>query len=211
MTNCELIEPYLNRIGLRFIAGDRRSAQPVGVFALHDYVYQIFDKRIRHLPVSHKAKQWIRRWSEANDFQFKAFFSSLDDERTDKVIELMDDFETHLHNPLEMLRMKFMECVDEVPSDIQQVIADLQICSSLAQVAQIQWHGLVKRMPFFSNNMRYNDIVHRYAVYLSGSIFSGNGGTRINKDAEKDLEKYILNFENAFVDWMRKKEQEEQR
>lgn len=98
MTNTELIEPYFKSIGLKFISGDKNSIEPVAVFVLQDYIYQVFNRDIKNIPLKFQAKKLQTDWHKANVQQFTKFFDRLDEERRDRIISLMDDFEVSLHN-----------------------------------------------------------------------------------------------------------------
>lgn len=141
MTNTELIEPYFKSIGLRFIAGNKDSIEPVAVFVLQDYIYQVFNRDIKNIPLKFQAKKMQTDWHKANVQQFTKFFNRLDEERRDRIISLMDDFETSLHNDIEMMRLKVLDCLPVEDEDVQKAVASLQLCNILAQISQMHWGG----------------------------------------------------------------------
>lgn len=148
MTNTELIEPYFKSIGLKFISEDEDSIEPVAVFVLQDYIYQVFNRDIKNIPLKFQAKKIQSDWHKANVQQFTKFFNRLDEERRDRIISLMDDFETSLHNDIEMMRLKVLDCLPVEDEDVQKAVASLQLCNILAQISQMHWEGIVKGSRF---------------------------------------------------------------
>lgn len=205
MTNTELIEPYFKSIGFKFISEDENSIEPVAVFILQDYIYQVFNRDIKNIPLKFQAKKIQTDWHKANVQQFTKFFDRLDEERRDRIISLMDDFEVSLHNDIEMMRLKILDCLPVEDEDVQKAVASLQLCNILAQISQMHWEGMVKGSRFLSVKQHYNDAVRRYSCMLSAGLFGGAGGKEINHKAENELLGFIQNFENKFAKWMTEK------
>lgn len=202
MKPCEVIEPYFEYMGLRLRGGDTRSVIPVSIFCIHDYIYQIFNKDIKPLKLKKEGKKFKNEWDRENHLHFKKFFQAIGPENGDIIISMMDDFEDSLKNSIDLIRYSVMDCVNDVSIEYQQVIASLQVCNILSQVAQDFWMSMVKTTPQLSNKLRYNDVVRKYSSLLSDGIYRGGGGKQLNKKRYDNLLNCIRAFCNELVDWV---------
>ena len=187
MKPCEVIEPYFEYMGLRLRGGDTRSVIPVSIFCIHDYIYQIFNKDIKPLKLKKEGKKFKNEWDRENHLHFKKFFQAIGPENGNIIISMMDDFEDSLKNSIDLIRYSVMDCVNDVSIEYQQVIASLQVCNILSQVAQDFWMSMVKTTPQLSNKLRYNDVVRKYSSLLSDGIYRGGGGKQLNKKRYDNL------------------------
>ena len=207
----EIVEPYYKSLGLQIIKGDGRSMQPLGVFCLHDYIFQLFNKDIRDIKLSHEGNKWKNEWRKANDLHFKKFFMELNDDQRDAIIDIMDDFTEYTQNSVELIRFAVMDCVNDVPVDCQKIIASMQVCNVFAQLAQMRWQEMIKPMRFFSNKLKYNDAVRRYSSLLSDGLYRGQGGKHLNEKAEDRLMTCIDAFDRKYIDWINLRSKDESR
>lgn len=207
MNNVELIEPYFESIGYHFVSGEQGSIEPIAIFVLQDYIYQVFERDIKHIELRHEAKKMRSDWHKANVKQFKVFFSRLDNERSDAIIALMDDFATTLHNEIEMMRLKILDCLPVADYNVQKVLASLQLCNILSQISQMHWVGITKKMSrqILSTKLPCCDAVRKYSCMLSSGLFAGAGGKEIDHKSEDELIALIQNFENKFIRWIEDK------
>lgn len=205
MTNIELLTPYFNNIGIRFVKGDTQSVEPVAVFILQDLIYQTFEKEIRDVPFSHQAAKLKNDWRKANDAQFKHFFHFLKGEREDKIIDLMDDFEDKTGNELMIIKCKIMDGVNGVDFESQKLLASIQLCNLLSQVSDIHWGGMQRKRYGKEVTMRYNRQVRYFTKELSRIVFENAGGKSINRKAEDELIEALASFEKKFCRWIKEK------
>lgn len=209
MKACEIVAPYFEAIGLHLTNGDARSMMPLGVFCMHDYMYQIFNRDIKGLKLKHEGKKFKNEWERENTLQFRRFFLSLDEERKNIIIDIMDDFEGYVSSSIDLIRFCIMDCVNDVPLEEQKIIASLQVCNIMAQVAQNVWVSMVKTTPMLSNKLRYNEIVRKYSALLSDGIYVAAGGKHVNEKHEKRLNGCIQSFCNKLIDWVNSRSKDE--
>lgn len=202
MKACDIIEPYFSSIGLNLKSGDARSMMPLSVFCLHDYIYTTFNKDIRGLNLKHEGKKIKNDWDRENAIHFGRFFKTLDEDRRNTIIDIMDDFDEYLGNSIDLIRFCIMDCVNDVSIECQKILASLQICNILSQVAQNIWVSMIRTAPMLSSKMRYNEVVRKYSALLSDGIYAAAGGKSINKKYEDKLISCIQAFSNKLFDWM---------
>ena len=154
------------------------------------------------MELKREGKKYKNEWERENYLHFKKFFQAIGSERESIIISMMDDFEDSLKNSIDLIRYSVMDCVNDVSIEYQQVIASLQVCNILSQVAQDFWMSMVKTTPLLSNKLRYNDVVRKYSSLLSDGIYRGGGGKQLNKKRYDNLLNCIRAFCNKLVDWV---------
>ena len=199
----KIIEPYFDLLGMRIVKGDTRSIMPLGIFCLHDSIYQIFNKDIKGIKLEHQANKWRNEWRKTNDAQFKKFFLMLDDDQRDAIIDIMDDFENYTQENVEEIRLWVKKCLFDIPKESQEIIASLQLCNVMGHLAAIRWNELfVKRVDKRPRVLPYNEAVIRYSALLSDEIYKKAGGRMMDEDALDELAEAEKRYDTKYINWV---------
>lgn len=143
MTSTEgLVETYLESKDMKRESG--KSLVPLLPLIMMDAQYQLYRKYIHPLQCKHKLKQvkrdWVRSYTEFNRDVFKV----MDGDQTDRLVDLMDNFEEHIQHHIDIAMYAFMECAMECDLETRKVISACLLCNAIAQSAQIVWGDVYK-------------------------------------------------------------------
>ena len=115
----------------------KRDGMPFMPMLLMDAMNMLYEEYIAPMPLKHREKQLRTRWHEAYrhymSFEFLAFS---EDEQTE-LCNIMDDFNAHIHNEVEMFRITIMGKFMQYDTNIRLTLSAILACNALAQSAQI--------------------------------------------------------------------------
>lgn len=170
MKGVDIVEPYLNSIGIRFLAGDKNDYSATTIFLLHDMVYQIVTKKISKIRCTHEAKKARNNWVELVRNQFGRFWMQIQGDRQDIICELMDDFESYTNNQREIFKCKIMDAVSFMSDDDCRNYTDVQLASAYAQMAKRLWERIVDERFRDSSHLAYDEGSIHYAKVIMRDI-----------------------------------------
>lgn len=104
---------------------------------LMDAMNMLYNEYIAPLPLRHREKQLRTRWHEAYKHYIKQEFMAFNDDQKCEICELMNDFEEHINNEVEMFRVASMSKFMAYDTDIRITLSAILACNALAQSAQI--------------------------------------------------------------------------
>ena len=142
MTKRELINTYLSSIGRKRVQGD--STEPLLPFLLGDAIYTIYNRDIAPLELHREEKRLRRDWAQNYTMFNRPFFAAIGMEGSDRVTDLMDDFEDAIANHVMVLRSELMLLLGDIPFDERKPIVSALLCHVLAQAAQCAWGNVYR-------------------------------------------------------------------
>lgn len=119
----------------------KRDGMPFMPMLLMDAMNILYTQYIAPLPLKHSEKQMRTRWHDAYKYFIAEFFLPFDDDQKCEICDLMNDFEEHIHNEVEIFRVVAMERFMKYDTDIRLVLSATLACNVLAQSAQILWRA----------------------------------------------------------------------
>ena len=139
MTQREIVDTYLAYKHRKRTPGERiDNTLPLMPFFIMDVCYQIYCKDIKNIPCKHMMKKAKTRWSENHHIFTNDFFRAFNQEQTDYIIDMMDEFNDYIHNYVVMMKSAVMNHISGNASfEDKKVLGALMTCNVLAQSAQI--------------------------------------------------------------------------
>lgn len=122
-----------------------RDGMPFMPMLLMDAMNLLYEEYIAPLSLKHRGKQLRTRWHEAYKHYINQEFMAFDDDQKCEICELMNDFEEHIHNELEVFRVATMGKFMQYDTDIRITLSAILACNALAQSAQILYKAQRKR------------------------------------------------------------------
>lgn len=140
----DISKAYCKANGLTLYTGRLGDDDPLPIlaFIIMDCAYQEFKKEIKPLSFRHGNKRWVSEWMNTYHHFNSRLFSTLDADRRDFAIDLMDAYADALSYDVMLMRVAVMDLVSGCEFADQKVISSLMLCDIFAKVAQISW-GLV--------------------------------------------------------------------
>lgn len=115
----------------------KRDGMPFMPMLLMDAMNMLYEEYIASLPLRHKEKQLRTRWHEAYKHYINQEFLPFNDDQKCEICELMNDFEEHINNEVEMFRVASMSKFMQYDTDIRITLSAILACNAMAQSAQI--------------------------------------------------------------------------
>lgn len=112
---------------------------------LMDAMNLLYEEYIAPLPLRHAEKQLRTRWHDAYKHYISQEFLPFSDDQKCEICELMDDFEEHINNEVELFRVASMDKFMQYDTDIRITLSAILACNALAQIAQILYNAQRKR------------------------------------------------------------------
>lgn len=145
-----LLDTYLDYNNLTLRSARRgepvkRDAMPFTPMFLMDVMNLIYEEYIAPLPLKHIEKRIRTRWHEAYKHFTSEFFCAFNDDQKYEICELMNDFEEHIHNEVEIFRTTVMSKFMQYDTDVRLVLSSTLACNVLAQSAEWLWDVLHSR------------------------------------------------------------------
>lgn len=168
ITGTELTDAYLRHRGYTRIGGDGVSC--ILPFFILDAMYQIYRKAIAPLTLEHEPKLLRKRWIEAYNLFNRDFFAAFTLEQQDAIIDRMDDFESYIHNDVEILRVQVMNIMNRDDLETQSTISSCMACNILAQAANAVWKNTYVQRNGKPSPNRYIDTMEKMSYKLMNAI-----------------------------------------
>lgn len=115
----------------------KRDGMPFMPMLLMDAMNLLYEEYIAPLPLRHKQKHLRTQWHEAYKHYINQEFMAFNDDQKCEICELMNDFEEHINNEVEMFRVASMSKFMQYDTDIRITLSAILACNALAQSAQI--------------------------------------------------------------------------
>jgi hypothetical protein len=116
-----------------------RDGMPFMPMLLMDAMNMLYDEYIAPLPLKHREKQLRTRWHDAYKHYISQEFMAFDDDQKCEICELMNDFEEHINNEVEIFRTTVMSKFMSYDTDVRLTISAILGCNILAQAAEYLW------------------------------------------------------------------------
>lgn len=138
ITQQEIVDRYLAYKHRKRTVGERiDNTLPLMPFFIMDACYQIYCRDIKDIPCKHLMKQAKKKWADNYHKFTMDFFMAFDQEQTDYIVDMMDEFNDYIHNNLVMLKSAVVNhFTDETPFEDKKILGSVMACNVLAQSAQ---------------------------------------------------------------------------
>lgn len=123
----------------------KRDGMPFMPMLLMDAMNLLYEEYIAPMPLRHKQKHLRTQWHEAYKHYINQEFLPFSDDQKCEIVELMDDFEEHINNEVELFRVTVMSKFMQYDTDIRITLSAILACNALAQSAQILYKAQRKR------------------------------------------------------------------
>ena len=148
-TESTLLDTYLtyHNLVLRSTTSEppKRDGMPFMPMLLMDAMNLMYEEYIAPLSLRHAEKQLRTRWHEAYKHYINHEFLPFSDDQKCEICDMMNDFEEHIHNSVEMFRVASMGKFMQYDTDIRITLSAILACNALAQSAQIIYKAQRKR------------------------------------------------------------------
>ena len=204
----DIVEAYCNRYDLQLILGKMGDNDPAPIlpFIIMDSALSEFSREVRPLKFRREMKAVRKRWSEDYHAFNRRLFSCLNQEQTDFVVDLMDEYEDAVRNEVMFMRVALMDLVSGCDFKTQKIIASLMLCNVFSQVAQLAW-GLVfqttKRNPQRCPEL---DRLKNYSHKMANGVFLLPDN--VNPNASPKLNAAVESYMNKTVKWLKSYDRE---
>lgn len=186
INGASLLETYLGFNRLKCKSKYGKAAPDGHIFMpmlLMDAMNMIYEEYIAPLPLKHREKQIRTRWHEAYKHFIKQEFMAFNDDQKCELCDMMDDFESYIHNEVEMFRVASMSRFMQYSTDVRLTLSGILACNILAQSAEYIWNALRGR----KNANPYITCI----VNWSHIMLDEYGDNRIDRTAKKiDLNEF---------------------
>lgn len=165
---------------------------------LMDAMNLLYEEYIAPLPLKHREKQLRTRWHEAYKHFISQEFLPFSDDQKCEICELMDDFEEHINNEVEMFRVASMGKFMQYDTDIRITLSAILACNALAQSAQILYKAQrLKENPYIVAIETWSyKLLNEYADKKID-----RGATQVDLNQFQDLNIASRNMCKAVVDF----------
>lgn len=181
-----LLETYLSYNKLKCTSKYGKAAPDGHIFMpmlLMDAMNMIYEEYIAPLPLKHREKQIRTRWHEAYKHFINQEFMAFNDDQKCELCDIMDDFESFIHNEVEMFRVASMSRFMQYSTEVRLTLSGILACNILAQSAEYIWNALRGR----KNANPYITCI----VNWSHIMLDEYGDNRIDRTAKKiDLNEF---------------------
>lgn len=227
MEPVKILRMTTNEIANKLIekSGEMKLGKRAGIgflvpYMLVDLAHSEFNKHIKDLPLKGEIKKLRNRWKDENAKFFVSFWGDLGGKGQDDMIDLMDEFEGHFNNLINVIRVQVMNAVSGIPFAEQRIIAAAQFCNIMYQVANIYWrskHQSVTAIPLAKSAfLRYsgkdNPYLVRaraYSAKFSQMYYAPFRAKGVSLNDNKGLSDAVVALENRLVLWVRKNNNKE--
>lgn len=123
----------------------KRDGMPFMPMLLMDAMNLLYEEYIAPMPLRHKQKHLRTQWHEAYKHYINQEFLPFSDDQKCEIVELMDDFEEHINNEVELFRVTVMSKFMQYDTDIRITLSAILACNALAQSAHILYKAQRRR------------------------------------------------------------------
>lgn len=188
MSSTSLLDTYLTYHHLTILPRKgakepTRDGIPFMPMLLMDAMNLLYEEYIAPLPLKHREKQLRTRWHEAYKHYISQEFMAFDDDQKCEICELMDAFEQHIHNEVEIFRTTVMSKFMSYDTDVRLAISAILGCNILAQSAEYLWIAMRGR--------KKANVYITAVVDWSQKLLNEYGDNRIDRTQKKiDLNQF---------------------
>jgi hypothetical protein len=104
---------------------------------LMDAMNLLYEEYIKPLPLKHREKQIRNRWHEEYRHFVAQEFMAFSDDQKCELCDMMNDFDEHIHNEVEMFRVASMNRFMRYDTEVRIILSAILACNAFAQSAQI--------------------------------------------------------------------------
>lgn len=159
MTKREITDRYLAYRHMKRTKGENGDTLLLMPFFIMDAAYQIYCKDIKDLECKHLAKQAKKKWAKNYHSFTTEFFLAFDEDQTEFITDMMDEFNDYIHNHIVLLKSTVMtNFTDNTPFEDKKVLSSLLACNVLAQAAQ----------HLYGESYRKSDLSKQKNKYIEG-------------------------------------------
>lgn len=148
MTNKDINLAYNRYRGVHGYTGEISSLAAITHVFLLDASYDVYNKRIKTLPLRHKAKVLSENMHRCYNQFFRKFFAPFNEEERAFILDKCDAMLEHISHGVEISRLAMMDCCNSEDVDRQAKIADLWLCNRFASEAQSFYRRTWKKAGF---------------------------------------------------------------
>lgn len=132
-----LVSSYMSANKLSLISGDVNPNLILPFLAM-DAMQVIKSEVEESFEFKGQSKKYYSLWSKGYAEFNKAFFRGLNDEDTETVIGIMDDYYSYLEKDMTVFVFSVAKALEDCPSTLIKITAaKILLCNSLAQISQI--------------------------------------------------------------------------
>jgi hypothetical protein len=186
INGASLLETYLGFNRLKCKSKYGKAAPDGHIFMpmlLMDAMNMIYEEYVAPLPLKHREKQIRTRWHEAYKHFIKQEFMAFNDDQKCELCDMMDDFESYIHNEVEMFRVASMGRFMQYSTEVRLTLSGILACSILAQSAEYIWNTLRGR--------KYENMYIKSVVQWSHELLDEYGDNRLDRTQKKiDLNEF---------------------
>ena len=165
------------------------GGDPILPFFMLDTMYQILKKDIWPVTCRHEAKRERNLWLQSYTAFNRDFFSSLDSEQSDYVIDLMDSFEEYINNDVLIAKVAVMNQVGRfgLSFEDQAVVSSAMICHILTQTASIVWGAVYKTKHYNLMASQYIESILKHSSRWMNLFFCSKSDAHVNPNEDKQI------------------------
>ena len=161
----------------------KRDGMPFMPMLLMDAMNLLYEEYIAPLPLKHREKQLRTRWHDAYKHYINQEFLPFNDDQKGEICELMDAFEQHINNDVEIFRATVMGKFMSYDTDVRLAISAILGCNILAQSAEYLWIAM--------RGKKKANVYITSVVDWSQKLLNEYGDNRIERSAKTiDLNTY---------------------
>lgn len=168
---------------------------------LLDAMNILYTEYIAPLPLKHKEKQLRTRMHDAYLHFVKQEFMAFDDDQKCEICDLIDEFEEHIHNEVEVFRVATMGKFLKYDTEVRLTLSAILACNVLAQSASILYKAQrLKENPYIVSVETWSyKLLNEYA---DKKIDRSSTQTDLNKF--QDIDTSYKGICNAVIDFATK-------
>lgn len=178
-----IVDVYIKHCGMRRVEGI--GADPILPFFILDAMYSIMTKDIYPLDSKREMKVALNRWKAAYTAFNRDFFSAFSADEQDKVIDIMDSFQSYIGNDIVIAKISVMNLLQSYNLTLEQqkIVSSCMLCHVLAQTASIIWdavYALKAKNPYIRSILKYSsEYMNLYFGKISKATINPNNSKEI--------------------------------
>lgn len=205
-TNKELIEAVLETRGIRKLSGEIDGLDPLLPHLLLDIEYHIFNHSIRNADVFGMTSKHRGEWNRSYGIFTRGQFTSFR-EGTPlymRIIDLMDDLEEYLKEPIQKLRDSLWDFFPEFDDVDRGLLVESLICNTLIRIAQSYWSTVYRTRACKPEiNLQIQSMAIHSAKFIGCLLEDTKVQCGVKRlDTREDIVKATSDIENAVDTWI---------
>lgn len=191
-------EKYLKHYNLKLI--DNESGWHVLLpFLVIDVMQQIFYKEINVLPfkheLNHARKAISKEYKEFNSLFWKIF----NQEETDRIIDIMDEFTSAVEDSITIARVQIMNEMKDMSTEQQKICSAMDMCNILSKLANIFWQNIFGAVAHMKSGDKHITGIEHYTKKLFTGYFSTNSSLIVNQNDNQAIVDSVNNITRKMV------------